>query len=314
MRIVPARKLQLTNQPVLMEGAVVERIRRAAGPQLHTALMNAPLIYDPAGRAALERIYQEYIDIALAAGLNLWLCTPTWRANRERLQGSAFPDSINQDAARFMCSLRDKQGQAAEQISIGGLIGCRHDCYQPSEGLDSTSAFDFHSWQIANLAEGGVDFLIAQTLPALPEALGIARSMARTQLPYIISFVINRQGLLLDGSRLSAAVRQIDEQVDRPPLGYAVNCAWPGFLSAEDMDPELRQRLIGFMANASDLDHCELDGCSELQTQDAAVWADLMLQLYRQQGLRVLGGCCGTDGSHLSRLAALLSPGAVAEA
>ena len=72
------KELLKTNRLILMECAVVERLRRAGVVPLHPSLVNAPLIYDEAGRTALREIYQEYIDIARTADVPLLLCTPTW--------------------------------------------------------------------------------------------------------------------------------------------------------------------------------------------------------------------------------------------
>ena len=41
----------------------------------------------------------------------------------------------------------------------------------------------------------------------------------------------------------------------------------------------------------------------ELAGEDPAVFASGMCALRRQFGLRVLGGCCGTDGGHIAALA-----------
>jgi hypothetical protein len=46
---------------ILMEAAVVERLRRKPDVQLHPQLINAPLIYTTEGRAALGQIYRGYI-------------------------------------------------------------------------------------------------------------------------------------------------------------------------------------------------------------------------------------------------------------
>ena len=75
---------------VLMEAAIVERLRRDSDVELHPLLVNAALLCDDAGRGALRRIYRDYVDIARQAGLPLLLCTPTWRANRERLEQAGF--------------------------------------------------------------------------------------------------------------------------------------------------------------------------------------------------------------------------------
>jgi len=119
----------------------------------------------------------------------------------------------------------------------------------------------------------------------------------------VISFVIDRDGGLLDGTSLADAVRTIDDAVNSLPLGYMINCAYPTFLRAEAQPPELFERLIGFQANASSLDHAELDGSPRLQADDIPSWGDEMLTLHRRYGVKILGGCCGTGVEHLRYLA-----------
>lgn len=285
-----------------MEAAIVERLRRPTAIQLHPTLLNAPLIYTEAGRRALAGIYQGYIDIAANAALPIFLCTPTWRANQSRVADAKASQTINQDAAGFIQELRRSQGSSAGQIKIGGMIGCKNDCYRPDEGLSVSEAQQFHTWQIVQLVQGGVDFLIAETLPNVQEALGIANAMAMTQTPYIISFVISRAGQVMDGASLNAAVALIDSNTRHKPLGYMVNCAYPTFLCPGRQPADLFNRLIGFQANASSLDHCDLDDSSQLKADELSEWGDLMLQLNQGYGVKILGGCCGTGNEHLQAL------------
>ena len=193
-----------------MEGAIVERLRRSSDCRLHSQLLNAPLIYDANGKQALTAIYQEYVDVASEAAVPILLCTPTWRANAARVHAAEVPVSINLDAVAFLQKFRDAQIHPDSEIKIGGLLGCKNDCYQPGEGLSVAEAQAFHQWQIEQLAFGGVDYLIAETLPNVDEALGIAKAMESTGVPYIISFVISRDGRLLDTTGLSDAVKYID--------------------------------------------------------------------------------------------------------
>lgn len=148
-----------------------------------------------------------------------------------------------------------------------------------------------------------MDFLIAETLPATPEAVGIARCMAATGVPYVISFVINREGCVLDGTPLWEAMCIIDESVADRPLGFMVNCAHPSFLCAARQAPEVFTRLIGYQANSSSLDHADLDGASRCHVDDVTEWAKQMLALNRTYGVKILGGCCGTGDDHLRHLA-----------
>lgn len=286
-----------------MEGAIVETLRRSPDIELHPRLVNAPLIYDEAGRKALARLYQNYIDIAHASHIPFMMCTPTWRANAARVEETGIDPSINIDAVSFLRQIRDAQPARDRIIRIGGLVGCKNDCYRPEESLSTTEAEQFHAWQLQQLKLGGADFLIAETLPAMEEAIGIARALEKTGLPYFISFVISRDGRVLDGTALHTAIKIIDESTTQKPLGYMVNCVYPSFLNAENQPPRLYKRLVGCLANASSLDHCELDGADELQMENVEEWGELMLQLNQKHGVKVLGGCCGTNETHLQYIA-----------
>lgn len=282
-----------------MEASIVESLRRSEDINLHPILVNAPLIYDETGRRALNKLYQDYIDIALEAKKPFLMCTPTWRTNHSRVIETKIKPGINIDAVSFLKALRDSQAVGRENIKIGGMIGCKNDCYRPEEGLSAEEAEQFHAWQLDQLKQGGADFLIAETLPSVEEAIGIARAMESTGIPYFISFVISRDGHVLDGTDLNSAIKIIDAATKRCPLGYMVNCAYPSFLCAATQPPELFKRLVGYMANASSLDQCDLDGSEELHQESTSEWGEVMLELNRAHGVKILGGCCGTGTEHL---------------
>ncbi|WP_211232806.1 homocysteine S-methyltransferase family protein [Desulfatirhabdium butyrativorans] len=288
---------------VLTEAAVIESLRRSGDILLHPRLENSLLIYDGTGQRALTSLYRGFVAVARKAGIPITICTPTWRANHERLTEARITHDVNGDAVRFLKRLRNEwKSVDFHQICIGGLIGCKNDCYKPDDGLMVEEAKAFHSWQIHQLAKAGVDFLMAATLPALPEATGIALAMAETNIPYIISFVINRHGDLLDGNSLEHAFGEIDAACGRPPLGYMINCAYPSFLNAHKQPKSVLDRLIGFQANASSLDHSELDGADTLHADTISDWGNQMIALNRRFGVTMLGGCCGTRREHLQYL------------
>jgi S-methylmethionine-dependent homocysteine/selenocysteine methylase len=290
------------NKLVLMEGAVVERVKRS-DIQLHPTLSNTPLIYDEKGRNLLKEIWNSYIKIAKETDYSFLMCTPTWRANHLRVKESGIKNCVNVDAVTFMKEIRESHANFSHKIKIGGIVGCKNDCYKPEEGLSERDSEEFHAWQIDQLVTGEVDFLIAETLPNINEALGIANAFEKTGIPYIISFVISRNGCILDGTSLLDAIHLIDNEVTNIPLGYSVNCAYPSFLGAEKQPPEIFNRLIAYLANASSLDHCDLDNSETLQSDSISDWGDEMLKLNRSYGINILGGCCGTSEDHLKYLA-----------
>jgi S-methylmethionine-dependent homocysteine/selenocysteine methylase len=288
---------------ILMEAAIVERLRRTGVVELHPGLVHAALVYDVRGRAELEKLYQGYLSIAAAAGLPILLTTPTWRANAERVTRSGVDPKINADCTRFMLELRASQGREKAMVKIGGFMGCKNDTYLPAEGLSAAESERFHAWQVDQLAQAGVDFLMAGTLPNVQEAVGIAKAMEKTGTPYLIGFVIDRSGSVLDGTSLWNAVSQIDAATQQRPLGYMVTCSYPSFLCADRQPEALFTRLLGYQANSSSLSHSELDEATRLQQDKVAGWAKEMLNLNRGYGVKILGGCCGTDDKHLSALA-----------
>jgi S-methylmethionine-dependent homocysteine/selenocysteine methylase len=294
---------------VLMEAAVVERLRRDPEIELHPRLVHAALPLHARGREALLGIYREYVGVARRARVPILLCSPTWRANRERIGESGITADLNGVGVRLLTDLRDDSGSSGPSILVGGLIGCKNDCYRPDEGLTADQSESFHAWQIERLARAGVDFLVAETLPTVGEAVGIATAMGESDLPFLISFVIDREGRVLDGTPLVEAVDAVDAAATRRPLGFMVNCAHPGFLRAASQPRRLFDRLIGFQGNASSLDHADLDGSASLQADDLNSWGEDMLALNRRFGVRILGGCCGTGVDHLDYLVTRPTPG-----
>lgn len=312
----PLEDLLGGNGPVLMEGAVVERIRRGWPHLLDPLLMNAPLIYSGEGRSALRTIYGEYLDIARSAGLPLLSLTPTWRANPHRVRMSGFAGrDLNGDAVRFLKEIRGGCGEFAGRVYIGGLMGCRGDAYRPEEALPRQEARAFHAAQATALANAGADYLFASTLPEMEEAMGMAEALAATGCPYLLSFIIRPSGQLLDGTPLDGAMARIEAEADPRPLGYMVNCVHSSVLHAALSTPPGSRalstgRLLGLQANTSARSPEELDGLEELDGESPAAFAQGMCALRERHGLRVLGGCCGTDGGHIAALASALADGA----
>ncbi|WP_434347598.1 homocysteine S-methyltransferase family protein [Myxococcus virescens] len=306
----------LHNAPrMLTEGSVVERLRRHPAGLLDPHVANASLLVAPEGREALAAIYRDYRDIGLRHGLPTLLLTPTWRANAERLARAGLTGrDVFTEAVRLLAGLRDELGERETRIFIGGLVGCRGDAYQPAEALPRREAAAFHAPHVEALSRAGVDFLVAQALPALSEAEGLALAMARTGAPFLLSFVLRPTGTLLDGTPLAEAVARIDALPDARPTAYMVNCVHPsvfreGLSHQLAASPSLGARVVGLQANTSRLSPEELDGRTELDCAPPDAFAREMARVHVELGTRVLGGCCGTDERHIAALAGILTDG-----
>ena len=298
---------------ILSEGAVIERLRRDSSLELDPHLVNSAFIYDEKKREALESIYRQYMDIGRNFDLPLLLSTPTWRASRLRIREAGYEDrDVNGDNFKFLDSLRKSYGKYSDKILICGLMSCKGDAYVPEESLSVDDAYDFHTWQAARLAGAGVDFNLAATLPALSEAKGIAFALAATVKPYIVSFIVRPQGTLLDGTPLKIAVSEIDNSVHPKPLAYMINCTHASFAGAALMHKTnsssiVRQRMIGLFANTAAMSPEDLNNNTNLVEEDPEEFGRSVAELGRNPGLKILGGCCGTDDRHIRALASRLA-------
>jgi homocysteine S-methyltransferase len=283
----------------------VERLRRHPGCSLDEHVAHAAFPYSAGPAHILEGLYREYLEVAKQARLPMLCFSPTWRANPERLGRAGLPLDVNRDGVLFLRQIVAEY----DGILLGGLMGCRGDAYRPSQALGADEAARFHRAQAQALADAGCDFLFASTLPAASEAAGIASAMARTGAPYMLSFLIDARGELLDGTPLPEAIAQIDSAVSPAPLGYLANCVHPSIMARalEHCDAASRGRILGLQANTSAKSPEELEGSEHLETEDPERFAECMVNLHRRFGLRILGGCCGTDARHIHSLAERLA-------
>ncbi len=296
-----------SQQYILSQGSVFELLRRSPEVEFDDHVFHAGLIYHEVYASVLERVFRDYIDIGMETGLPVMVGTATWRANSERVRASAFAGrTVNEDNVLFLQQIRDSYAGFDIPILILGDIGPRGDAYNPAEALQAESAQKFHRDQIRALAGAGVDGLQASTLPALSEAIGIARAMAETGLPYFISFVVDRSGCLLDGTRLDFAIEAVDAAADGTAL-FSINCVHPtNLLRALETNPSIEGRIVSFCGNTSDLSAAELDGMAELQTEDPEKFARANQLLWQAHGIRIVGGCCGSTPEHIRQIAELL--------
>lgn len=308
----PSLQDVLNSSPlVLTEGAVIERIRRESPLPLHPSVLNAGFIYSPVGREVLGGIYRQYLQAALDSGLPMLILSPTWRATPDRLaEAGLSARDVNGDAVKFLLGLKEEFAQAGARVLVGGLMGCRGDAYEPGQGMERDEAARYHEAQAKALAAGGADFLLASTLPALPEAAGMGTAMSRAGVPYILSFVIRPDGALLDGTPLGEALTVLDAHLTPRPAGYMFNCVHPVhvrrvLIFTFNYSRALAARILGLQGNASKKSPEQLDGSPALDSQDPDAFAGDMLALQKEFGLKILGGCCGTNQHHIRSIARL---------
>jgi len=98
------------------------------------------------------------------------------------------------------------------------------------------------------------------------------------------------------------------EAITSGPVLYMTNCVDPDIVYEALSQPanqteNAARRFRGVQANTAAMDYSDMDGARELITAEPEVLAEAMMRLNREMGISVLGGCCGTDGSHMAAIA-----------
>jgi homocysteine S-methyltransferase len=258
------------------------------------------------GRAALVKYYTEFLDEAAAQQAGFVLDTATWRASAGWGQVMGLDadriDAVNRDAVALVQTLAAERRSRGQRVLVNGIIGPHGDAYAPDQVLSADQAQAYHQRQATVLAASGVDMISAVTISSLGEAVGIAKAALAVDRPVVLSFTVETDGKLISGMTLAEAIRRTDDATDGAPLWYGINCAHPDHF-AHVLTGDWVNRIGSVRANASRLSHAELDEAAELDDGDVAELArDYHRLLHVLPGLRVLGGCCGTDLRHVAAI------------
>ena len=259
------------------------------------------------GRQRLKAYYERYLAIARERRVGFVLDSATWRANPDwgaRLGYDAVGlEAINRASIALLEELRAEWETPGTPCVVSGAIGPRGDGYKAGN-MDAAEAEAYHAPQVAAFAAAGADMVSGYTLNNIDEAIGIARAARAHAMPCMISFTVETDGRLVTGRTLRDAIETVDRETGGYPAYFMVNCAHPThFMPALAAGERWINRIRGVKANASSKSHQELD---ESETLDPGDPADLgrRYQALRRQfpTMRILGGCCGTDHTHIGAI------------
>jgi S-methylmethionine-dependent homocysteine/selenocysteine methylase len=264
-----------------------------------------PLLDDGGGRAAIRRYFEPFLDMAQERGLPFVLDTATWRANPD------WGARLGYDADRLAAANRDAVAFARElaagrpEVTINGVLGPRGDGYAVGERMTADHAAGYHGWQIGVLCEAAVQQITGLTLSYPEEATGIVQAAAAVGVPVVVSFTVETDGRLPDGTSVSDAIERVDRATNGAADFFMLNCAHPMHIAAGLNDAAALDRIGGLRVNASVLSRAELDEAQRLDEGDPVALGRGNAALGdRLHSIRLLGGCCGTDHRHVAEIAA----------
>lgn len=275
-----------------------------------------PLLDTADGRSLLTDYYLGYAAVAARAGARLLLETPTRRANPHwiAILGGHRDDvrRVNIESIVFLAALGESllatgvlpagPDDDYGSFRVSGSIGPRGDRTHPDHRGSADELAAYHDQQVTAFAESGAERVTAYTLTTVAEAVGVVRAARAHDLSVSVSFTVETDGRLPDGTPLGEAVAALWEQA--APDGLLVDCAHPSHIArALADDVAWTSRVTGLRVNASRLSHAELDAAEDLDEGDIPELVSEHAQLAaRLPRLEVVGGCCGTDVRHVAAL------------
>ncbi|MCX2561573.1 methionine synthase [Acetobacter farinalis] len=203
--------------------------------------------------------------------------------------------------------------EAAESFADGrtryvvGSVG-------PGTKLPSLGNVDYDSLEAAlaeqgrGLIEGGVDAILIETcqdtlqIKAAVNGMKIARAEMGTTTPIFVQVTVETTGTLLVGPDIAAAATVI-HSLDVDLMG--LNCATGPQEMAEHVRwlSENWPRLTSVQPNAGLPELVDGQTRYPLSPEDMATWVERFIV---EDGLNMVGGCCGTSTPHIAALDAML--------
>jgi len=239
-------------------------------------------------------VHQDYVR----AGADL-LETNTFGANRVKLRSFGLGDrvhEINAEGARLA------RKAARDQAYVAGAMGPLGVRIEPWGKMGTDEAEAFFREQVEALVGGGVDLFILETFRDLNE-IGAAISAVRSisTLPIVAQMTIEDDGNSLDGT----PPEQFAPEMERRGANVVgVNCSiGPAHMleTIERMAAVTRARLSA-QPNAGRPRDIEGRNIYLSSPEYMASYA----RRFAQQGVRLVGGCCGTTPEHIRQMKAAI--------
>ena len=249
-------------------------------------LDTCPEAYNLTHPNKVERIHRSYIE----AGADV-IQTNTYGANFEKLKVFGLEHKVKEiHKAAVQIAKRAANKETFILGTVGGFRGIKQ------EDL-SLSTIQYHTDnQIDTLIEEGVDGLLFETYYDLDELTSvITATRQKYDIPIIAQLTASNTNYLVDGTEINEALKQL---VECGANVVGLNCHHgPHHMQRSFSHIELPEdAYLSCYPNASLLD---IENSEFKYSDNAKYFGDVAQELINE-GVRLIGGCCGTTPEHIS--------------
>ena len=249
-------------------------------------LDTCPEAYNLTHPNKVERIHRSYIE----AGADV-IQTNTYGANFEKLKVFGLEHKVKEiHKAAVQIAKRAANKETFILGTVGGFRGIKQ------EDL-SLSTIQYHTDnQIDTLIEEGVDGLLFETYYDLDELTSvITATRQKYDIPIIAQLTASNTNYLVDGTEINEALKHL---IECGANVVGLNCHHgPHHMQRSFSHIELPEdAYLSCYPNASLLD---IENSEFKYSDNAKYFGDVAQELINE-GVRLIGGCCGTTPEHIS--------------
>ncbi len=235
----------------------------------------------------------------VAAGSDI-IYAPTFSANRHSLARHDLGHQVRELNLALVGLSREAAGGKA---LVAGDMTTTGIPLEPNGPMEYSVLFDIYQEQVSALVEGGVDLLVVETMLGIDEttvALEAARSLC--DLPVLCSLTVQADGNAYFGGNCVEAVEALQE-LGADAAGINCSCGPEQLVSLVKNMKKVAKIPLLVKPNA---------GLPVISEEGQAVYpmtpAEFAghMQVLRQAGANLIGGCCGTDPDFIAALKNLL--------
>ncbi|MBQ2645336.1 bifunctional homocysteine S-methyltransferase/methylenetetrahydrofolate reductase [bacterium] len=239
----------------------------------------------------IKSIHKEYVD----AGCDVIL-TNTFGANKFKLEKYGLAEKIydiNFNGAKIAKEI------AGEKIYVLGSVGpcLNNDSVITVENIDNIK--ENYNIQIQALKDGGVNGIIFETFNNIEELEIAVEIVKNKQLPVIASLSCTKEKETLSGLNIKDAIIHLDKNPNIDAIG--LNCTIGPHAMLSVLEDVIKLTSKPFIAQPNAGQPQNIDG--RMIYMATPEYFTTYCQNYIRLGVRGVGGCCGTNASHIKEMA-----------
>lgn len=227
----------------------------------------------------------------------------TYKKANHSHKGLSFSETARHYTQDAVDLARDAVIIASEEdaeVLVAGCIAPLEDSYRPDLTPDTDTLSAEHNEHIENLVDAGCDMLLAETLTNIREISAVLNQLHTSGLEYIISFTPRNDKELFSGEPISEAMSIINKF---SPAAVSVNC----------IHPFLVEHVINYIKQLTDLPLCAYANIGDPNYKEGDPMRKTVspddyynfAKRWKAIGVRIIGGCCGTNPLYLRKLSLL---------